>query len=221
MGGKPIIVIPGMRSSRLELIAEVDSRHKPGGSIARRVLCRCDCGNETTLDLGAFHTGRTASCGCLQKEAAARNGRNSRKHGLSQSKTYRIWNAMKQRCSNPHDKYYHLYGALGISVCQRWRDSFSAFVEDMGEKPSPKHSIDRYPDKNGPYAPGNCRWATMKEQQRNRRNNVLLAIGGDTMCVAEWAEQRGIRVGMIWDRLRSGWSGQDAVMTPKNVRRTA
>jgi hypothetical protein len=219
MGGKPVIVVPGTRFNRLELLSEVASLRRPSGTVVRRVLCRCDCGNKTTLDLGAFHNEHTGSCGCLQKEAASRNGQDSRTHGLSQSQTYRIWNAMKQRCSNPNDSYYHLYGARGVTVCQRWRDSFQAFVEDMGEKPSREYSIDRYPDQNGPYAPGNCRWATMKEQQRNRRNNVMLTIGDTTLCVAEWAEQQGIRVGMVRDRLRSGWSGHDAVMTPKGTRR--
>jgi hypothetical protein len=212
-------VTAGSKCGRLTVLREVERHRKPGGGVVRKVLCRCDCGNETTVDFGSLRSGHTASCGCLQREASSRNGRSSRKHGLSQSKTYRIWNGMKQRCSNPNDNYYHLYGARGVTVCQRWCDSFQAFVDDMGEKPSSEYSIDRYPDKDGPYEPGNCRWATMKEQQRNRRNNVMLTIGGATMCVAEWAEKQGIRVGMIRDRLYSGWSDHDAVMIPKGSRR--
>src|SRR5262245_33615736 len=85
-----------------------------------------------------------------------------------------IWRGMIRRCENPNDSRYEDYGARGISVCARWRDSFEAFAEDMGPRPSPDHSIDRYPNNNGNYEPGNCRWATQKQQARNMRTNRRL-----------------------------------------------
>lgn len=81
---------------------------------------------------------------------------------------YAIWSMMKARCNNPNHTYYHLYGGKGITVCDRWNNSFQAFVEDVGERPSTKHTIDRYPDKNGHYGPDNFRWATWHEQNKNR-----------------------------------------------------
>ena len=220
MGGKRIHVTTGQQHNRLTVIKEVPSYRQPNGRIKRRVLCKCDCGNETTVNLDQLRNNHTQSCGCLQKESAANSGRNSATHRLSQSKEYRIWNAIKQRCNNSNDGYYYLYGKQGVAICQRWQDSFQAFIDDMGLRPSDKHSIDRYPDRDGPYSPDNCRWATWKEQQRNRRNNVMLTIGDETMCVAAWAEKMGVKSQMIRDRLNTGWTARDAVMVPKGGRRT-
>lgn len=216
MGGKRITVVPGQCYGRLTIVSEITSCRQPCGKLKRRIACNCECGNTTIVELGSLRNGHVQSCGCLQREVVARIGAASTTHGLSTSPTYRIWNAMKQRCANPNDSYYHLYGAIGVVVCERWQNSFQAFVDDMGERPSTNHSIDRYPDRNGPYSPDNCRWATARQQQRNRRNNIVLTIGDESKCVAEWAEHVGVRVGMIWDRLRSGWCPEDAVMVPKD-----
>ena len=83
---------------------------------------------------------------------------------------YTLWSTIKQRCYNPNHAKYHLYGALGVRVCDRWRDSYEAFVADMGPRPSLRHSVDRYPDTDGDYEPGNCRWATYEQQRANRRD---------------------------------------------------
>lgn len=114
------------------------------------------------------------------------------------------------RCRNPTDKAYRNYGARGITVCQKWIDSFFAFLADVGSRPSGSHSIDRI-DNNGNYEPGNCRWATFKQQQRNRSDNRLLTAFGKTMCVADWADESGLTAGLINCRLRYGWSHEEAV----------
>ena len=112
-------------------------------------------------------------------------------HGCTGTPTYRAWQDMIQRCYNPRRTRYPMYGGRGITVCQRWRESFEAFLKDMGTSPSPRHSIDRI-DNNGNYEPGNLRWATAKEQSRNQRRNRVLTYQGETLCIAEWAERLGV-----------------------------
>lgn len=117
---------------------------------------------------------------------------------------YRTWSNMKNRCSNPKCAEYHFYGGRGIAVCDEWKISYNAFLRDMGRRPSQKHSIDRI-DFNGPYAPQNCRWATQKEQCRNKRDSRLITHDGVTQPLAAWAEGAGMSTGTLWARLKLGW----------------
>lgn len=114
---------------------------------------------------------------------------------------------MRQRCQNPNDRTYKNYGGRGITVCDRWLESFENFYADMGPKPSPKHSIERK-DNDGPYSPENCRWATRVEQGRNRRNNRRVTIGGETKCLSEWAVVAGVCYATMLSRTRRGWLGE-------------
>lgn len=125
---------------------------------------------------------------------------------------YRIWAAMKTRCSNPRQKAYTYYGARGIRVCDRWL-TFENFLDDMGIRPSDKHELDRI-DNNGNYEPNNCRWSVKKDQARNRRNNILVAFRGETLVLSEWAERLGISYCCLYQRLSSGWSVESAFTTP-------
>ena len=120
---------------------------------------------------------------------------------------------MLQRCGDPKVTEWKNYGGRGITVCERWRESFEAFLSDMGPRPSTKHSIDRI-DNNGPYAPGNCRWATRVEQGANRRNNRNVVYQGETIPLAEWARRTGGNLTTIYQRMRSGLSLQEAVDVP-------
>lgn len=154
-----VIDITGHRFGRLVAISYVNPK---------RWLCRCDCGTETIIPGDNLRRAITKSCGCLRTEVTRsrsyKHGHNIRGH---RSSSYRSWANMIERCTNPHDTDWKNYGGRGIAVCDRWRHSFEAFLEDMGEKP-PGHSIDRI-NNDGNYEPGNCRWATASEQQHNKR----------------------------------------------------
>jgi len=126
--------------------------------------------------------------------------------------TYNIWKKMRARCNNPKDDHFKWYGAKGISVCDRWSD-FNNFRQDMGQRPSENHSIDRIDNGNG-YDPGNCRWATQQEQNRNRAANTYITHNGKTQCLAAWSEELwGCRV-LVSKRLQHGWNEIDAVTRP-------
>lgn len=150
----------GARFDRLIVIAEPSHE----GGRYPRVNVRCDCGTEKNLRVSVLGVG-TKSCGCLGRETA---GEKARTHGMRNTSEYNIWTSMKQRCHNPNFRFYANYGGRGISVCERWRESFEAFYADMGPRPSKKHTIDRI-DNDGGYEPGNCAWSTYKEQAQNKR----------------------------------------------------
>lgn len=172
--------------------------------------CQCECGELKSVSGACLRRGGSLSCGCLREEMLS--GR--KKHGMAKSKVYHTWCAIRDRCSNNKNKAYRRYGGRGISVCKKWDESFDAFLEDMGMPPTCKHTIDRYPDQNGNYEPGNCRWATMQEQQNNRSNNRIIEHAGESKTLAEWCRQSGIKYQLVEWRLRHGWEFKKALETP-------
>lgn len=133
------------------------------------------------------------------------------KHGYSKTPIHRTWCGMMTRCFNPSDKKFHLYGGRGITVCERWRKSFENFLADMGEKPGPEFSLDRYPDPNGNYEPGNCRWATLSEQARGKRCLPRLEYEGKTYLPIEIVELTGKSYTCILNRIHHGWSISEVI----------
>lgn len=131
---------------------------------------------------------------------------------------YKIWEAMLRRCRNEHDTSYANYGGRGVTVCARWTASFTAFLADMGERPSPRHTLDRI-DTNGHYEPSNCRWATQREQMRNVRYNQRVTWRGETHCIVEWAEITGISDKALYSRVARGWDPERALTTPARAMR--
>ena len=168
----------------------------------------CGCVNERHLSK-KFRE----SCGCQRSRLVSQL---KTKHGMDGTRTYRSWSGMIQRCTNPRDKSFHNYGGRGVTVCQRWLNSFESFLDDMGECPS-HMSIDRIDNSKG-YEPGNCRWADGKTQGRNRRTNRTLTIDGISRCVVEWADHPGAAYAdRIYARLFYGWSHKESVFGKENA----
>lgn len=207
----------GTKFGRLTVIGQAKS-DKAG---RRRYLCECECGQRSVVSACHLKRGETVSCGCYRADKSREIGSRVKKHGESRvnsrrkSPEYKLWGNIISRCYNPKDISFPNYGGRGIRVCDRWRSSFDAFLADIGRRPTPSHSLDRFPDQNGDYCPGNVRWATAKEQQRNMRSNRLLTINGETHCIAEWAEITGIGDGTIRARLRANWPSERLFEQPR------
>lgn len=171
-------------------------------------LCACQCGEDSVVFGYQLKSGRTKSCGCLRKEKTSIL---QKTHGMSQTLEYKTWKEINRRCKSVKNKEYMNYGGRGIKVCDRWGD-FVNFIDDMGLRPSHRHSIDRI-NNNGDYSPENCRWATSYEQASNRRNNRIITYDGETMILRDAAKKYGIHFTTISRRLASGWSVEEALLT--------
>lgn len=170
-------------------------------------LCRCLCGTIRSYRAGNLRQRKSKSCGCLNIEHAITSHTT---HGLSRSPEYGSWTSMLQRCYNPNNIGYKTYGALGITVCERWRQSFAAFYADLGPRPSRRHRLERIKNNLG-YSPDNCCWATEHEQHRNQSRNVWLTLNGVTQCLMDWAMQGHMSPTTLSRRLRQGLSLEEAL----------
>lgn len=157
-----------------------------GASRAIRWACVCDCGGEGSVPTRTLMSGESQSCGCLKAEVA-RSQQANLKHGMAGTPTYHSWLAMKQRCTYKGNKLFHAYGGRGIAVCAQWLSSFETFLADMGERPEGK-TLDRYPNTDGNYEPGNCRWASSQEQGAGQRKVIRI----EGKMLKEWAAETGI-----------------------------
>lgn len=156
-------------------------------------MCNCECGKSSIVSGSDLTNEHTKSCGCLKADTMRRLRLT---HGKSTTPEYKVWCEMIKRTENKKNKHYKDYGGRGIIVSERWRNSFESFLEDMGERPYKDYSIDRI-DNNGNYEPNNCRWASIADQCRNKRNNVLININGKIMILSDWSKTLNISTYMV------------------------
>ena len=201
--------ITGQRFGRYVVISRVEK-----GDGQSWWDCLCDCGKQKEVRGRRLRSGVTLSCGCY---AADRTSRRSRIHGATTTAEHKVWSGMIERCANVNDPNY---GGRGITVCERWRESFLSFMADMGPRPvdGRRWSIDRI-DNEGNYEPGNCRWTVPRVQCRNTRANRHLEHDGRRLTVVEWAEVTGLHPDLIRERVAGGWPVDRALATPPRRRK--
>lgn len=176
--------------------------------------CRCQCGVEREVIEGSLRSGRSRSCGCLARERSSQvNTVHGAAAGYAMSPEYAVWRAIIARCENQNNKRYADYGGRGIKIDAKWRKDFKAFLSDVGPRPGPKYSIDRR-DNDADYAPGNCRWATSRQQMVNRRNTRMVKTPAGIRPLADLAKECGIPANTLRARLELGWSLGAATSTP-------
>jgi hypothetical protein len=191
---------PGTEFGRLSIIRRVENSSRG----ARQWECRCTCGAVVVVLASNLNSGDTRSCGCLRDELV---GSVNKQHGLAGTPEHRVWLAMRNRCENPNDKSFSGYGQRGITICEPWHD-FAVFIRDMGQRPSSRHSIERIDNALG-YSPANCKWATPKEQARNRRTNCVVSYKGKTCSLAQLIEELNLHPGNTYSRAARGTLERD------------
>lgn len=201
--GKKIDMI-GRRYGRLIVESEVGR----SGSGSIRYLCKCDCGKEKEVDGTLLRNGQSKSCGCYNYDVITKYG-----NAVYKEKLYSVWNSIKDRCRNKNNKAYKNYGGRGIRICQEWENDYNAFKTWAYENGySDRMWIDRI-DNDGNYCPSNCRWATAKEQARNKRTTHKIRYKDKYICLTDAAELSGIKFATLKRRLDLGWT-QDRLFEP-------
>lgn len=177
--------------------------------------CVCDCGKEKHVKGDALKSGRTVSCGCYHMDILSGKPAHNRTHNMKDTPEFNIWSMMKNRCTNPNCNRHKFYKDKGIKVCDRWLgpNGFQNFIADMGMRPGPSYSIDRI-DNEGDYTPGNCRWATKKEQSNNQSRNLIICYNGREQTLALWCDELGLNYQRTWKRLKDGWDTKRAFEEP-------
>lgn len=206
--------LQGVRFGHLIAVEKVYKTNKKGV----RVLywfCECDCGGSKVVLPSNLKQGHTQSCGCLQKKICGDSLRERRfRHGMTKSPEWTSWSCMLQRCYRTKNHNYHLYGGRGVTVCDSWNPDkggcFENFFSDMGEKPDVSHTLDRI-DPHGNYEPENCRWASSKEQSRNRRNTRWVYHKGKKYCLKDFTEKYGLPYESTLIKLIKGYSLEDCM----------
>lgn len=184
---------------RLTVVGVVSAGVRGGKRI---LLCKCSCGKTCSVSEKLLTGGRKASCGC---------GRGKFSHGLRYTVEWTCWSNIKKRCYLKSRSDYKYYGGKGIRMDAKWRSDFAAFYASVGPRPSPNHTLDRHPNNDGNYEPGNVRWATRTEQTRNRRNTRYLEIDGEKVPVVVLAERSGLWPQTVLRRMKRGLAVEDCI----------
>lgn len=174
-----------------------------------KYICQCECGNIITLQ--RCRIPRYKSCGCYEKENLRIISKSALTHGKTNTRLYGTWCRMKDRCYNPNIEHYDCYGGRGITICEEWKNNFRAFYDwSMANGYRDDLSIDRI-NVNGNYEPSNCRWATMIEQKRNKRNTVYIIDNGQKIPISVACERYGIEKTFMWRKVKAGFSLPDII----------
>ena len=191
---------PGMTFGYYKILEESNRKNSN-----RMFIVQCVCGNKRTVVLDNLIRGKAKSCGCKRA-----------KHGLSFHPLYHVWDNLRQRCINPNNEKYPLYGGRGINVCNEWLSDFNSFYQwAMLNGYQKGLSIDRE-NNDGDYTPNNCRFTTVKVQQNNRTTNVLLRINGEQKTIAQWSDETGIKYDTIWARVKRYGFKNEQIIKPIN-----
>lgn len=208
-----VIDLTGQKFGVLRVLSRISSR-----SGRACFSCQCECGNKIDVVGQHLRRGAVTSCGCKKVERAKKNAINFVTHGKTNSPEFRTWTQMISRCTNKNDYRYPRYGGRGITVDERWLESFEAFLEDVGRRPNPTDELDRI-ENDGNYEPGNVRWVSAKVNCNNRSSNRLITYNGRTQSMTLWAEEMGLEPATLRVRLESNWGVERALTQP--VRRIA
>ena len=198
--------ITGQKFGRLTALYRL---HNTKGRV--KWLCVCKCGNLVEVTSHDLQQNNTKSCGCLHTEILVKRNKINATHGQSHARIYRTWTNIRDRCYNNVNPNYNNYGGRGIAVCDEWKDNFQAFYDwSMANGYDDTLTIDRV-DNNKGYEPNNCRWATQKQQARNRRSNRNYTINGETYCLSKWCEIYNINYQTAVYRLNHNWTIEKAL----------
>lgn len=206
-------ILVGLTFGKLKVLSEAESVQWKNRNI-RQSICQCDCGKTILVRDMHLRTGHTTSCGCQRGESNTRHGRGKR--GMN-DRTYVAWCNMIARCENQKHKQYKDYGGRGITVCKKWRDSFIAFLKDIGDVPECL-TIDRI-DTNKGYYPGNVRFATSFQQNQTRRRDINLTVRGITGSLSLLCRHFNAPYNVALRRIHANWTPEDAIFTPSRKRR--
>lgn len=206
----------GMRYGRLLVLGEGE-RNKQN---IRRWSCRCDCGKIKNLKTFDLINGNVVSCGCYSREKfTLMTTRHGGASGGKRTSEYQAWINAKKRCYYPKNKEFKNYGGRGIKMSSDWLNDYSKFISDMGQKPTSKHSLERI-DVDGDYFKENCRWATMSEQNLNKRTNRIVSFDAKSQHLCLWAKEMKIKKSTLGSRIKAGWSYEKILSQPVRKRRS-
>lgn len=187
-------------------------RIKEGKKLKARV--QCECGTIYIAQLGNIKINKY---GCRECMLENKPPPVYKTHGKSKIAEYEVWRGMRQRCNYKHARAFHNYGARGISIDPSWND-FEQFINDMGRRPSKRHSLERVDNDKG-YSRENCIWTVPEVQHRNKRNNVFIRVNGETRCKTDWCIKLNIPISAVCHRYKRGWSLKDSLFTPRDKKR--
>jgi hypothetical protein len=209
--GKALLEVEGRNSVEISSpirsgkLTQIGIAFRTSSTGQKRAVFQCECGKKIVSLVTHVRNSKANSCGCVRAKKLGEMSKGnsfSKKHGMSNTRTYISWSSMLDRCLNENATSYFNYGKKGVTVCDRWVESFSNFLEDMGHRPV-GCSIDRIENSIG-YSKENCRWASMKQQSRNRRTNHFIEIDGVSKTISEWSEISGVSKVTILSRLKRG-----------------